>query len=67
MCPNAVDLPDDLDKSYLSEFEDILSLNTAELLKKALKENWQIKHVEFWIKIKNARNFERLVAAIEAL
>ncbi len=67
MCPSAVELPDDLNETDLSEFEYILSLNTAELLKKALQEDWQIKHIEFWIKVKNARNFERLVAAIEAL
>ncbi len=59
------DLPDGQD--FLSEFEIILDLPIKELLKRALKENWKVKHVEFWIKAKNARNFERLVAAIEAL
>lgn len=57
----------DLDKDYLSEFEDILDLPIKELLQKAIEENWKVKYVEFWIKVKNARNFERLVAAIEAL
>lgn len=67
MCPNAVELPDDLNETDLSEFKTILKLPINELLKRALKENWKVKHVEFWIKVKNARNFERLVAAIEDL
>lgn len=50
-----------------AEFEKILELTTEELLKKAFNEKWLIKYVEFWIKVRNARNFERLVTAIEAL
>lgn len=61
---------DNYDKSALTDieaFEDILELSIEELVKKAFKENWQVKHVEFWLKVKNARNFERLVTAVEAL
>ncbi|NJD76959.1 MAG: hypothetical protein FIB08_07680 [Candidatus Methanoperedens sp.] len=58
MSPSAVDFPD-LDKGYLSEFEDILNLNITDLLKRAVEENWKVEHVAFWIKVKNARNFER--------
>lgn len=47
--------PEDLD---LEEFERILDCTIEELLKKAYNEGWKVKHVEFWLKVKNAQNFE---------
>lgn len=61
---------DNLDKTPITEistFEENLNLSVEELLKKSIKENWQVKHLELWVKLKNARNFERLVTAVEAL
>ncbi len=49
---------DDYDKSAMTEFEDILDLTTSELLKKAINENWQVKHVEFWLKVRNLKALE---------
>ncbi len=61
---------EDLDNTpitEISEFEEILNLSIEEILKKSIQENWQVKHLELWLNLKNAKNFERLVVAVEAL
>ena len=42
----------------LFEFNKILDCTVEELLEKAYNEEWQVKHIEFWLKVKNAQNFE---------
>lgn len=43
------------------EFQSILNSTVVGLLTKAWEEHWQIKHIEFWLKVKNAQNLEKLV------
>lgn len=43
------------------EFHKILDCTVEELLEKAWKEQWKIKHIDFWIRVKNAQNLEILV------
>jgi hypothetical protein len=47
------------------EFHKILYCTVEELLEKAWKEQWKIKHIEFWLKVKNAQNNEAMVAQIK--
>lgn len=56
---------DELIKELIdSEFQQILDCSIRELLEKAWTEQWKIKHIEFWIKVKNAQNLEKMVAKI---
>jgi hypothetical protein len=47
------------------EFHKILDCTIEELLKKAWKEQWNIKHIDFWLRVKNAQNNEVMVAQIK--
>jgi hypothetical protein len=46
------------------KFHKILDCTIEELLEKAWSEQWNIKHIEFWLKVKNAQNSEQVKNAI---
>lgn len=49
------------------EFHEILDGTVEELLETAWKDKWKIKHVEFWLKVKNAQNLEYLVKELPVI
>ncbi len=51
----------DLDET---EFRTILDCTVEELLEKAWQNQWKTKHIEFWLTVKNAQNFELVSTAI---
>ncbi len=48
------------------EFHKILDMSIEDLMEKAWTEQWKVKHVEFWLKVKNAQNFEKVLTNIES-
>lgn len=49
------------------EFQQILDYTIEELIEKACEEEWEIKHIEFWIKVKNAQNLEYIAKAMPVM
>lgn len=56
--------PEDMD---LVEFNNILEYTVEEFLLRAWTEKWQVKHIEFWLKVKNAQNFETIALWLEEM
>ncbi len=50
-----------------SEFYKILDCTVEELLEKAWQEKWTIKHIEFWLNVKNSQNLERLAKKLPVM
>ncbi|CAG0950386.1 MAG: hypothetical protein OIN86_13540 [Candidatus Methanoperedens sp.] len=57
-------LKDDLS---VLEFHKILDCTIEELLEKAWQEKWKIKHIEFWLNVKNSQNLERLAKKLPVM
>ncbi|HWQ96302.1 MAG TPA: hypothetical protein VN368_02905 [Candidatus Methylomirabilis sp.] len=49
------------------EFRTFLCCSIGELMERAWVEQWKVKHVEFWLKVKNAQNIESISSCLESI
>ncbi|MDD5614871.1 MAG: hypothetical protein PHH85_01565 [Candidatus Methanoperedens sp.] len=46
------------------EFHKIMDMSIEELMEKAWAEQWKVKHIVFWLDIKKAQNFEKMLILV---
>lgn len=50
-----------------SKFHEILNGTVEELLEMAWKEEWKIKHVKFWLDVKQVQALEKIVKRLRVM